>query len=139
MKTLLMFFILCFAIEAQTVEIIADSNGRNVIGRTHTVRVGTTAPIYPIDFMDGNGKHHDVIKEALINLLTNYQDECYADSTEECFNVYVYDGKEAFQHCSNHDIDLGFNPAYKETRNIWTHKEPTFIGFIEWLKKESNK
>ncbi len=76
-----------------------------------------------------------LIIQTEINLWDSYQKECYADSTKECFNVYAYEDKEYFTRCSKRDFDLGFNRAYKGTRDIWVHKQPTFNDFMNYLKR----
>ena len=72
----------------------------------------------------------------LLKVLEQYEQECYADSTLECFLVYVYDQDTAYQRCSKFNmIDPGINPNYQGSRKIWAHREPTFNGFIKFLKE----
>lgn len=75
------------------------------------------------------------IKHLLI-FWDQYSKECYADSTQKTYNVYNYCGEELFTPISKWDIDLGINQAYRGTRKIWKHREPSFPDFMVWLKKK---
>jgi hypothetical protein len=67
-------------------------------------------------------------------LFYSYKKDCYNDSTKQCVNVYLIESGEYYTPCSKHDFDLGFNSNYKETKEIWTHKQPSFEGFMEYIK-----
>jgi hypothetical protein len=82
-----------------------------------------------------------------LNEYQQYEAECFADSTEECFAIYVYTSAVFYQNnertvwadttygrCGT--IDPGINPAYQGERMIYTHREPTFTGFMEFLKNK---
>lgn len=65
-----------------------------------------------------------------IDLMLLYAEECYNDSTQIKVNI---------NPDRNHTNDMGFTtlmyfpPVYELQ---WVHKEPTFSGFIEWLKSK---
>jgi len=69
-------------------------------------------------------------------LLKEYQDLCYADSTLECFNVFVYGTDTLYSFCNNLDMDLGMDPGYKGTIHKWVHRTPTFEGVLKFLENK---
>ena len=74
------------------------------------------------------------IEDGLFKLLTKYQTECYNDSTEVTYDWFEFDGK---RYSWTPTIDPGINPNYIGTWAIWEHRQPTFTGFIQWLKERS--
>ena len=54
-----------------------------------------------------------------IDLILAYADECYADSSETI--GYYYPADEPFA----------------KRRTLWLHRQPTFEGFIEYLRKRT--
>ena len=67
-----------------------------------------------------------------LDLLEEYQEYCYNDST----NIKAH--KETYgEWCISYDGHTCDNPEHYEYR--WVHKEPTFNGFIEWLKLKEQK
>ena len=73
----------------------------------------------------------------VINLLALYQEyemECYNDSSLNYYEFYNYQGKE--YKSKGHSLDPGFDPGYIGGRKIWTHKQPTFQGFMEFLERK---
>ena len=78
-------------------------------------------------------------KGKLVELLTDYEQECYADSSLECFLKYksYFSNKVLYTPCTNINMfDPGFDPNYIGKVEIWTHREPTFKGFIKYLKEK---
>ena len=67
-----------------------------------------------------------LIMQRFIYLYKVYEKECYADSTEE------------FQPLKCSD---GLYEWYDSVRGnyYWSHKEPTFQGFINFLKRKAEK
>ena len=61
------------------------------------------------------------MEDQLLEILTQYQTECYNDST--LFEGYV-----------NKITASGI--VWQEWEVFYTHREPTFTGFIEWLKQK---
>jgi len=86
----------------------------------------------------------------LIELYEEYETECFNDSTEQCFNYYrtyhlfgsALDSLEFENYktpCGNFDYDLGIDASYRGTHEEWVHVQPSFIGFMQYLKKKRNK
>jgi hypothetical protein len=76
----------------------------------------------------------------LLDAYKAYSDECWADSTKRV-------AKEYFQKFYRPDMSIGLikieyvtEPMYMadsvETTTYYTHREPTFTGFMEFLKRE---
>src|SRR5574340_1760339 len=64
-----------------------------------------------------------------------YSKECYADSTEKTFNLFVtWRGDSLYSTPSKYDFDLGMEPNYRGQIKKWIHKDATPLGFIEFLK-----
>lgn len=76
----------------------------------------------------------------LLEVLKFYSDECWADSTNQTFHVYSYGGNEYTSLCPREYgepcIDPGINPGFRGHRTIYTHREPTFTGFREFLERK---
>ncbi len=66
--------------------------------------------------------------------ILEYQEACYNDSSLQCFNIYMYGKGITYVPCAESDMDLGFNPAFRGTTELWIHSQPTFEGFIEFIK-----
>jgi hypothetical protein len=71
--------------------------------------------------------------EKIITLsdLMEYEEECYNDSTEAAYDYYKWGNDTTIQSPS---IDPGHIMGYIGRKNIYIHKQPTFAGFIIWLK-----
>lgn len=75
----------------------------------------------------GNYKlyHSPKIKQnSLKTLLLNYSNECYKDSSLNDGRYYLID--------NHNDTIVVCRTSYK---SIYEHKQPTFEGFIEYVKK----
>lgn len=72
------------------------------------------------------GQYHEL--PSLEEKLIQYADECYNDSTKYC----------SYLVCDNGCIEIPCDyehPAYEYCKKKYIHREPTFSGFIQWLKK----
>ena len=68
-----------------------------------------------------------------INDILDYAEECYNDSTVSYYRI-LSGGRpnDSWRvYCEKDSIDYWGNKCPE----IWSHKKPTFEGFIEWLKK----
>lgn len=63
----------------------------------------------------------------IAELLTEYEKDCYNDSTQ----VMVYVNPNTEKSDSSYTLMAGWNEL------IWKHKEPTFADFIKWLKTKN--
>lgn len=88
---------------------------------------------WPVDtfLVDTTFYYRSTHEDEILFLLELYERECYKDSTESRYDFFKYEGKLFKQEPS---IDPGFYPNYSHTGYVWEHREPTFIGFIKWLK-----
>lgn len=159
MKTILAILLLCaVAVSAQEIQFYSETTknpiftgsyhfekdsslvivvGEDTVYDSNKMGIYTTQPVYPIDYLDNYGKHHDIIAEHLLSLWQSYKKECYADSTKECFNLYRGMGSDTlYSHCSKYDFDLGANSNFIGQKEIWIHREPTFDGFMQYLDKQ---
>ena len=83
----------------------------------------------PISIGKSMNEYHD---EWLIKRLTQYETDCFNDSTAH----YYYSVSDMFEswevQCNKGDTTIfgGICPEH------WHHEEPTFKGFIKWLKQK---
>ena len=64
------------------------------------------------------------------DLIMEYEQECYADSSLYEYLI-IYDGNKRWE--SPCEDWIGFNAG--ECEKKWIHKEPTWDGFREFVKK----
>jgi len=70
-----------------------------------------------------------------IKFYEKYETECFNDSTKQCFNYFTYLNLIYYKTpCSKGDIDLR-SGVFIETGEEWVHVQPSFIGFMQWMKK----
>lgn len=81
-----------------------------------------------------NEVYQKFIITTFFNLYEQYEIECYNDSTLEYFEVFGF-GDNKYR-IKGHSLDPGFDPNYRYGEEIWTHKDPIFQGFMEWLKEQ---
>ncbi len=86
----------------------------------------------------------DYFTFAFLLLYDQYDKECYADSSLDCFQEYWLIQSDNYEEtyrvpCSSLDFDLGINSNYKGQVEMWTHREPTFKGFIKYLRTKQDK
>jgi len=74
-------------------------------------------PSDTIIIMSEVGYSEKCITQALLSLYDQYAKECYADSMQV--------------HCDNADDPTTL--VYR-TWTEWQHRQPTFTGFMEWLR-----
>ena len=76
----------------------------------------------------------------LLDAYKFYEAECWADSTKQTFHVYSSGRNEYTSLCPREYgetcIDPGISPRFRGHRTIYTHREPTFTGFMEFLKRK---
>jgi len=65
----------------------------------------------------------------ILELYDEYADSCYADSTQKSGWVFV-----EMEKCGN-----GIIGGYDEYQTWYEHKQPTFEGFIEFLRSKNEK
>lgn len=73
-----------------------------------------------------------------------YAQECYNDSTINTYTVHLVEGgdidddPDSATACMIYfNTDKCINPNHRyEIRSETIHREPTFEGFLEWLKKK---
>lgn len=96
----------------------------------YTNRYTYTTGCESVQLGDGSGLTDSVIHFTqggmLLRWLKEYQTECYNDSNYVCdWRIIITDkDKNGLVH------------TYDSYDCIWNHKEPTFLGFIEWLDKK---
>jgi hypothetical protein len=83
-----------------------------------------------IEFIDdyGSTKVVDSMTIITFEMLLDYAEECYNDSTFDWTVHYMR------PYISVRDTSITFIPHYK-----YTHRTPTFEGFIEYLKRNLKK
>lgn len=71
-------------------------------------------------------------EEKMLTSVEIYIDDCYKDST-----LVEYWNYPNISH-DNEDGLIVTNAIYIKPikMNVWKHKEPTFVGYIEWLKNK---
>ncbi len=82
----------------------------------------------------------------LLELYEEYETRCFNDSTKQCFNYYsnfhltgsaldslVFENYKT--PCTKYDYDLGISMNYRGTHEEWIHVQPSFIGFMQYLKE----
>ena len=72
----------------------------------------------------------------IVKLYDAYAKECYADSTTQTYNIYIRNGHKYYALPSSEDVDLGIDVDYRGQEQVWEHKQPTFSGFIEFLRSK---
>ena len=90
--------------------------------------------------------HGSQLEKTLLGIVLmydQYKRDCYADSSEHTFNMYIYNywskPDTSYSIPSKYEIDPGVNMNFRGTVKRWVHKETTFEGFIEWLRKIGEK
>ena len=75
-----------------------------------------------------------IISAVIVDLWDEYAKACYADSHKICMSVYREwpTGQLLESECSNSIMLLAPIRDYDK----WIHEQPTFAGFIEWLRKK---
>lgn len=74
------------------------------------------------------------IKNTILILYSDYQQICYADSFIVTYDYYKH-GTDTFQREHYPQIiDPAIEFGYIETSETWQHRQPTFEGFMEFLK-----
>jgi len=68
--------------------------------------------------------------DKLIDLLVEYETDCFNDSVYRMVDVWHYSHSEGTEFSGGR-----FNVGYQTMELKWVHREPTFKGFIKWLKK----
>ena len=68
--------------------------------------------------------------EWLMKLLTDYETYCYNDS------IYIQVDEWVKEEHGGKGGMPKFTTGYQVTKWIWWHEEPTFKGFIKWLKEQ---
>jgi len=97
---------------------------------------------------------HSLLNPSLVNFLELYEEyetQCFNDSTEQCFNYYkdyylfgsaldsLGVGEKYKTPCSKNNFDLGISINYLGTGKEWVHVQPSFLGFIKYLKDKMRK
>jgi hypothetical protein len=72
---------------------------------------------------------------SFLALTKAYRNECYADSSLQTFSMYRYDNDTAYRIKSKYDIDPAMNSNYIGEVTKYIHREPTFKGFLEFIKQ----
>ena len=68
----------------------------------------------------------DIVVEGILPLYDEYEKECYADSSlHKEYHWYTSKG-------------YGDPVGYGVKNSYWGHREPTFQGFIKFLRKKAN-
>jgi hypothetical protein len=71
--------------------------------------------------------------KALVEKWQKYKRECFNDSIRKCYGLYVYGDKTYYSEgCTR--IDPGNNSAYVKDTLIWSHREPDFKKFMNYLE-----
>lgn len=64
-----------------------------------------------------------------------YGQYCYADSTVVIITHWEFIGGEFIDSASYDPTDIGYYVDYYKIIETYTHREPTFVGYVEWLEK----
>ena len=129
MKTIIFTILILFSlgVSGQNDTVLSIINGDTVFAiyskpfsTPDKVFIGAEWDITPISPME----------DELLWLLDQYSTECYNDSVYETCYEFIKDHDYGTEF-SGGTITMG----YMGSIDRWVHKEPTFIGFIEWLKE----
>ena len=137
MKKLIMIsFLFCWCINIYGQESITD-----------TIMADVTDYITVVSPSDIFYPWLDPIWVDFVKLYEEYETECFNDSTEQCFNHYrdfhligsaldslVFEDRKT--PCGKYDYDLGSDDGWMGTHKEWVHVQPSFIGFMRYLKKK---
>ena len=110
--------------------IVRVYNGTGTIKEVNTspLRVGTVV------LADSGAVRNATFAEELLFLLQDYETECYNDSTY--VEYWQYHESPSYTD-SITGASFVYTVHYSPTTiKEWQHKEPTFKGFIEWLKNK---
>lgn len=72
----------------------------------------------------------------LIELYEKYEQECYNDSSQ-----ITHHNQNGDDFCISFSGSIGYSYCISEghfDEKIWVHKQPTFEGFIEYLKNNNH-
>jgi hypothetical protein len=101
------------------------------LGRPFRIQADTSSPI-------GQARWHPQI--ITLEDMDAYWQECWNDSTSQTFHISLIGGNEYTSLCPREYgeacIDPGISPAFRGHRTIYTHREPTFAGFREWMRRK---
>lgn len=88
-----------------------------------------------IEFIDdyGSTKVVDSMTVITFEMMLDYAEECYNDSTGHC--IATFNGRWTWPCEQTAQIDK----PYVTEQWIYTHRTPTFEGFIEYLKRKLKK
>jgi len=94
--------------------------------------------ISPVSKWETNNKTSDLVHQSMargiaVTELLDYQKECYNDSTSIYYDWYNWDG-ELYKRSQS--IDPGMLAGYVGSWKIYEHKDPSFEGFIEYMKRQ---
>lgn len=92
-----------------------------------------TIKVIPSPTITVESEYTFAARKIIAELFLEYEKECYADSTFVEMHCYKYQGDEYFR--PKDCIDPGFYLGYVGLKSWYEHKEPTFKGFIEFIKK----
>ena len=94
---------------------------------TAVARIDTVAPHWDMTFVPYVGKVDSQFTTYILSIIlkaySRFEKECWADSTLRWISV----------PCPENRIGCLVN--HGET-DYWTHREPTFQGFIQWMRKQ---
>ncbi len=149
MKTLILFSFLASMAWGQTDTIKIGKSGNhsintksNTIKFVETVRAmtysfssDTTNPVNVSGVLYKNkiGVYQTMVIATLLQQYEAYAKECWADSSVSSVSM-EYDSLATVKYYERHPSDKKWGLIMKETKT-YSHPEPTFTGFIEFLKR----
>lgn len=153
MKVFSILFIFCWCVNIYGQESITDSTYFDLTDITYTTSipyVDSASVELGDEWMYLMYFNPNLVE--FLELFEEYETQCFNDSTKQCFNYYqttyylpgsaLYSlgvGEDYKVPCSKHDYDLGIDMNYKGTHKEWVHVQPSFIGFIKFLKERMRK
>ena len=92
--------------------------------------------MFPEDYQHDDNYYNvnlgDMIIISLLDYYGEYETECYNDST---LQEVIIENNFIYYHCGVLGCAVDHGSPFK-TESRWIHKQPTFQGFIEYLRKK---
>ena len=77
-----------------------------------------------------------IMVQYFLQLYDEYEQECYKDSTQT--EHHITDGTPCYGTSRNWDDFTCITPGHYDEMT-WVHKEPTFQGFMEFIRKKKGE
>lgn len=86
--------------------------------------------------LNANCQEATEIKDIITRFISEYEKECYNDSTEVTF-IYYRSTFGDFKAVYEHEPEIIVGELIKKEKG-YIHKEPTLKGFVKWIDNKYN-